>query len=715
MVQKLLQQLTVLLLGPALLCGQLRAAAPDRLLQETRQQVLAALASIHSPPASTQAIDGTGQWASVRSSTLWLLAARDNVDRAQLQLLSQQLKSLAAQNAVYANLQRLVDRWHDQLPETNLSTLLASAQKNTAEFVVVDNTAIKALQRTLQADLESLRRSAAIDAQWQSFLHWPETQAAATASIPTSADATRLAVRWANAYSAWIQPEVKSVYQTLTKLAEATACMESAETQTTRRARLERLSTLLTAMQAKTEDSSTSDLEAVYSEMVRFGQAPDLRAALTRLYSHPNLIVRLATEPLARRAAQPILRSFPIETNYDGARVTGTGEFAGQLGVDFLNSANHIAANVQLAGQNTAHTQGGRSGVSVRSTGRTSIGASRALTFAGFGPPRWDHPQAIAMTDITFDNISTNLRRWKRKAAANQVLSGKPAAEQRASQEARDWIQGELKSNTDQLNQHDLLAKVNSFRDQIITSDQNQALVRCGTFPGFIDWRLRYAPPQQFAAKQAFPDVPLRSAVQIAIHPSFFQNMTEPRMAGRRVLAGETIDWISATQTADASSQTSSASPTPDSSASGHVQFADTTPLRLNIHEGKLIASLNLQNIETDGDTFADYTVTVTYRPTIAEGHLRFLADPEINVLPIGFDPKQERLGSRRLSLCRLLERRLQRYVTGDLVFPSLSLTSASASDQADLEVTGYSLNQGWIEISFDTATNRTHLLSQGN
>jgi hypothetical protein len=698
------------MLGLALFVGvSVREACGNEGLQRARQQVLTALVATKPVNGSAPNRNQAASWAQVSESIVQLLASHDNADRTQLTAIHDRLSKLQTSDPAYRKLQQAVAAWLDQLPASPLTQLADDARREAELFVPVDESSIKTLQQQLQQKLQIVERQIELTDAWRKFLGWEMTYGLANSGIPTEDLANRLLNRWLNASTSWDRPELFAVQQSLSALAVAVACWEQQESSSTRTTRIDRLAGMFTSARETGKPFDAAAIEAVYWEMMRFGQAPALCVALANQYSHANFVIRMNPSVLFSGVDRPVSHSFPINAVYAGSQVSGTGRFTGQLQVEPSYAVNEIKADVRLAGESTSQTQGGRNRVAVRSRGLTRVTSRRELSFAGFGPPVWQATQASASTTITFDNISANVPRRQRQAAINEVYASKSASETRASEEARSWISRELETNTNQLTQDPLFQSIYRFRDQLFAQDLCQPVVKCGSFPGVIDWRLWQSSRQRFAAQQPLPERPLEAAMQIAMHASFLEFSSESRMAGQQLMAGESFDWLSNSfpldgNVAPAPAATAESSTSPPAS----ILFTKAKPVNWKIEDGKVVVDLNLQRIEADGDTFSDYVAKIAYEPQITLGRLRLVPAEDIDVLPAGFDPDREKLGSRRLSLCRLIERRLQRFLSKDIPLPELNLAFGREASRRAWPVTGVFCEDGWLEIAYDRPGSRT-------
>jgi hypothetical protein len=694
------------MLGWSIVCSETPVCGQSA-QSDARQQVLQIVGRHHGSSmtlaTSSASLD---EWNGICQSLLSLVAAHHNVDHDQLMLVRQQLALLKTRGARYSELYQAVSTWSDSLASETTNSLIQAARQEAQHFQVIEIAQVARRQSDLRQQMLQFQRSNPLNTRWREFLQWDQTLLVAGPNLATYELTDRISRRWQNAAVAWKNESVEKISKTLIQLSQDTLNFETGETSVARLERLDRLAAALAQYDATPDAELLKRIETEYGEMKRHGQSAALCKALSQRFSHANLVVRVNPKRLAQRPIEAVHRSFPIQSTYGGTRVSGNGNFDGQVKVTVPYDADRVRAHVELSGTSVAKTRGSQSGVTVSATGITNASSSRDLVFTDFGPPRLLATVANASTSIRFDNISVNLPRRFRSTATSRVHASKAESERRAAEEARAWLKTELETNTRSLVDNEMFQQVYDFRDRLFADDLCQPQVHSGVYPGYLDWRVWHAPYDQFASITEVLSTPVSGEMQVAIHASFLTYLAETEVGGKRITEGDSLDLFGGfrntisgqvPQTNESVKELSS----PSDAKSKSILFSKERPIRWSIDDNIVRVDLHLDRIEADGDTFENYVATMNYQIKFLPGGASLVVDEKVNVLPADYDPKLGKLGARKLSVCRLIERQLQPLIATDIVLPKMAVPTNTPGVKEVLPLVSVQSHKGWLELVY--------------
>ncbi len=124
---------------------------------------------------------------------------------------------------------------------------------------------------------------------------------------------------------------------------------------------------------------STRQIGKIVGLMEHLGHAPQLVERVRSEFDRPNLWVGVSTRVLNRMGQRPVSETQPVRDFILGARVRGTADSSGMLSLRTLPSADHIAIQLQLAGNIQSRTASFKKPVRVNSLGSTDFLATKEL------------------------------------------------------------------------------------------------------------------------------------------------------------------------------------------------------------------------------------------------------------------------------------------------------------------------------------------------
>jgi hypothetical protein len=216
----------------------------------------------------------------------------------------------------------------------------------------------------------------------------------------------------------------------------------------------------------------------------------------------------------------------------------------------------------------------------------------------------------------------------------------------------------------------------------------------------------------QLGAAGPPPDAPIGHDMTMRLHETAVNNYSASVLGG--ATASETEpgqevefdvklpDWMKETWQQRKPEATDAGSD--DSFKPWSLRFRDNRPLTVSFVDGKIRLTVHISRLKSGDNTFANWDVTATYTPELANGGILLRRDGDLVMLPADF---RGTLSSRQVAERRNLEEELnERAAQGrgfrkEIEFEALEPEGALA-DAGPLEFNEFDSNAGWLTLAWD-------------
>lgn len=412
------------------------------------------------------------------------------------------------------------------------------------------------------------------------------------------------------------------------------------------------------------------------------GQAPQLTAAATTGFSHPNLIAYVTRDFLGGGLEQAIDRMQPVNDNILGTSVHGTAHVVGRTDVKMLTNPDQAGYQILLAAVANSNSVGYNRSVVIYSTGVTQLNGEKKIHFddeiGGMSP---SPAVASASTCTSINNICARSRLVE-KIAWKRALASKAEAESIASAHAADRLRGEMDSQAVESTR-----SVNSnFQDKY----RRPLLIR-GEYPkqfltASSTSQMQVVISQQGAGQLGAPDAPPAapaSDLALQLHESYISNFSRAMLGGQEFtslelrqlqerMGGEvkTVRELAEERAKRAGEGTEvNEAETIESLADTFMTFDDDLPIRVEFRGDQVLIVVRIKKLESrveNEDPKAPeerllltrrVEVTALYKIGEVDGAPGLIRNNDIGVNAAFIDPAQKdedgnrrRLGKRRIT-----------------------------------------------------------------
>ena len=585
------------------------------------------------------------------------------------------------------------------VPAARFEQLAADASQAATGFRPVDSSTLDAAASNLRATLRPLTALLARSksgSDWKAYLDWPalEAQAAAGAAADPAV-LRRLESRLSAPETGLDMPDFVRVRRAVTRYAEAADAAKGAGAKRSSQ-RLEALAAALRSAAANGSLSSLASAGPMLERLADAGQAPGVIRAVRDTLGRPNMVLEVHERLFAQAVDRPVDEVEPVRETILGTHIRGTGRTTGTVRVDFVPSTDRAAFDLVLAARNVSHTRGTQGPVTVHSQGFTDIGARRRI-FLDDRTISAAPVQASASTATRVSGINVNSRFGKRiirRIANRKIAESKPQAEAVAEARARDRIRREFTTQTD--------PAIAQFRSEF-QSRVRRPLESRGLYPEWIhinstDSALvttaRKASPVQLAAASVPPAAAQGNVLTARIHESAANNALEQQFGGRIFTQDDAAKLAAEFQAKMPESLGTEADQQPWA-----ITFAKHRPITVTAAAGRITVMVRGDKFVSGERDFPGMDIWATYAiGRKSPGGYVLVREGDVQIYPPGFKPGSgEKLSPAETSVRRILQRRFDKLLKGDIDVPDLELQGelAHAGPLPMHQLEAH--NDGWI------------------
>lgn len=412
------------------------------------------------------------------------------------------------------------------------------------------------------------------------------------------------------------------------------------------------------------------------------GQAPQLTAAATTGFSHPNLIAYVTRDFLGGGLEQDLDRVQPVNDNILGTSVHGTAHVVGRTDVKMLTNPEQAGYQILLAAVANSNSVGYNGPVVIYTTGVTQLNGEKKIHFdddiGGMAPS----PAVASASTCTSINSICARSRLVEKIAWKRALASKAEAESIASAHAVDRLRGEMDSQA--------VESTRSVNGNFQDKYRRPLLIR-GEYPkqfltASSNTQMQVVIAQQGAGQLAAPDAPPTppaADLALQLHESYVSNFSRAMLGGQEFTSLElrqlqermggqvkTVRELAEERAKRAGEGTEpNEAETIESLADTFMTFDDELPIRVEFRGDQVLVVVRIKKLESrveNEDPKAPeerlllvrrVEVTALYKIGEVDGAPGLIRNNEVGVNAAFIDPAQKdedgnrrRLGKRRIT-----------------------------------------------------------------
>ncbi len=415
----------------------------------------------------------------------------------------------------------------------------------------------------------------------------------------------------------------------------------------------------------------------------------------TRLEEHyRNANIRLAVSQsfLSRFLPQPGAIVAPVRDTIAGAQVEGQSTTYTKLALQLIPDRNRLRLGIEAHGTVQSSTAATSGPATFHSSGESQFIARKLLllgprgltVFPAMSEAESTRQQLVSLeTDFDrvplLNSVVRNIARSEHDATQGAAVS---EVEQKIANRARTQFDGEIEPKLKQAVQR-FNERVRSPLERL--GLEPQALAASSSEDRAV-LRLRLAGQDQLAAYTPRPRAPSDSLVSLQIHQSALNNALEKlELDGRTFMLPELFEHLAqkmGRQQVDLPE---------DLPKNVSVTFAAHDAVRLNCDDGQIEVRISLADLTERRKHWKNFVVRTFYRPDTSSLETRFVRSGGI------FLEGESLKGKTQFALRSVFSKVLSPTRHWGLIEPKF----AADPRMADVEVTQFEVDKGWIGIAY--------------
>lgn len=587
----------------------------------------------------------------------------------------------------------------DQLP-----ALVRGARE---QFSPVTGTELSRARRRLSAAVARLDRFLASSERggaWRRFLGWQELSAESAAGGSESPSAAgplaELRRRFTSGYRGLELPEFAHVERALDQLMRQARLAGDAKAP-------ERYVTLVDALAQRIERWQTRrdearaelrDIGRVLGWLEDHGQAVDLVPVVRARLSHPNLYALVSSDVVRHAVQRDVSRTTRIADCILGTSIRGVGQTQGTVQVVLAPDPRRATFDAIFTGTTRTNTSGVNGPALIRARGQTQIQATKRMRFDVTGMttlPTVAH--ARTRTQITgIGSTAPGLRgRLVTRIARKRAAKSKGQAEAIGSRKAERQFSSQFDSEA--------VALLDKANDTYFTRLRRPLFER-QQFPERLEFtttsqRVRVLALQanhnQLAAQTPPPPLTGQPTLAVQIHESAINNTTFGLFAGE-TLTQERMEELAVELLGRVPEELK----TESDQEPWSITFDALEPVVVRFDETGLEITVKGTRYTSGDGRYGAMNVTGRYQFAEAPSGWVLRRNEELEILPPGFVPGEQRLGLRQTILRNLLKRRFGKLFQPEIQIDGFVLPEA-LRNAGTFYHTQHHLGGGWLVLGW--------------
>jgi len=486
---------------------------------------------------------------------------------------------------------------------------------------------------------------------------------------------------------------------------------------------------------------STRQIGKIVGLMSQLGHSPNLVERIRAKFARPNVNMKISLSAVNRLAQRPVTDTTPVRDVILGAQVRGTANSTGILRVKTVPADDHIAVELQLAGNIQSRTFSYKKPVRVGSLGSTNFVATKHLeisddVFLLLPSATSAHTKTrICSVKKTGGNLG---RRFIEKIARKKVAESKPQAERVAARHAERQVSEKF--------DRQVVEAVYEAR-QNYDSKLHPPLERIGMFPEYLHMassasglqiETTLASYKQISTDRLSPGVRDDNDLTLQLHESALNNFLPHLLAGAKLgqdkeseppqLEGEVPTWLKkAANDPKVKEQFVSENRKAESGKQNGGESSDFKPwafvlnnehpVSVSFDDQKVTLRIRIAQLKTleDGEESIrkNWDFLVTYRVVQDGNRVVLHRAGGIEALPSGFDPPwfgdprwDDKLTAKQVGVRKNLEENInKRAAEGggfplEIPLPPIELPRANGEKQS-LKLQQLDCDDGWLTLGY--------------
>lgn len=356
----------------------------------------------------------------------------------------------------------------------------------------------------------------------------------------------------------------------------------------------------------------------------RARQSPQVVKAIRESYSHPNLFADVSHRIFTAGIDNEVEQSQQVSSYILGTSIHGTANVTGRITSAFVPDAERASFDLLLTGNIFSNNVGYNGPVTIYSTARTSVNASKRVHFdaAGF------------LTDFAWAQCATgsNINRIAarsclvRKIAWQRAGQSKTTAERLAAGQAQQRVAGNFDEQTAELLAEPETGYADKFRKPLLRRGGFPKVMKFSTSEDRLTVKMLQENRFQLAAPAAPPAIGDGHDVAVRVHESLVGNYSETLLGGVRVTDEQMVQMY-----VDANREVPKDLQITDESEPWAITFARNQPISVRFDQGGVHIEVRCRSLHRGEDYPAvnlagdEIRIAADYKLVMADGGIQLV------------------------------------------------------------------------------------------
>ena len=345
---------------------------------------------------------------------------------------------------------------------------------------------------------------------------------------------------------------------------------------------LDTLESGLKSLEKTPDDPKSADqVASSLGWLNRVQRQAKLVAAVRRHYFHDNLQAHVSARLVTAGINEPVRETIDISDNIMGTSIWGTAETTGQVSATLLPARDHARIQLSLEAEAASDNVGQNRGVTIWSTGLTTLAATKEIHFGtdGFSDQPADAEAATSTNVYALSARSCFIE----KLAWRRVGKTKGQAEIVASQHAAGRLAQQMDERVDEMLADPKSSYNERFREPLLRRGQWPSVFHVSSTPKNVVLKMLQANVAQASAAVAAPKVDESRDLDVRLHETFVSNFSRA-MIGGVTLTDERLEEILEKSGGEVPDELKTSSDKPPWS----ITFSSTKPVSATFREGRV-------------------------------------------------------------------------------------------------------------------------------
>ena len=447
----------------------------------------------------------------------------------------------------------------------------------------------------------------------------------------------------------------------------------------------------------KSPDAAHADaVSEVLEYLTETRKADELIALVRQIAVRPNFKVLVHSEVVAPLFLKEIEEPVTVNDNILGTRVRGSGQLTGKLSSSFVPSRDSAIIRVTLEGQLNTKTVGANGPVRVHSDNAADVKTVKDIMISNDSikttRSSTNAKQSSHITHVDYTRPGPLVQ----MIAPGQIQNRKPASDTESERLTKMRFNARVDTAVDE----SVKPFAESFKNMVsgpgMDNELGFQIGRVATTNRELQLEAVVGNKWQLTTRTRPPVIRTGAGLFLQLHESLADNAGACELSGKTLVEEQVMAELQerfprlfanreAGETSDEPSLT--------------VSFSNH-PIRVNFTDNTVKLTVETTAIQRGGNVYPGMTMDFQFRMEPIDGGFQWVAAEPPEVLPLGFEPENDRLTAGETTIRAILKKKLARITETPMVWKESQMETEFGTKT--LKPVHLSAKGGWLSIGLD-------------